>query len=90
MPDDRAIRPDAQPADQRPARRAPGARGGAERRQHGAATGDARTPLRPAVPGAMHHWGARATSVGEIETELARIWGLAAHEAELEGMTPAA
>ncbi len=90
MPDDRAIRPDAQPADQRPARRAPGARGGAERRQHGATTGDARTPLRPAVPGAMHHWGARATSVGEIETELARIWGLAAREAELEGMTPAA
>jgi glucose-6-phosphate dehydrogenase assembly protein OpcA len=38
----------------------------------------------------MHHWGARATSVGEIETELARIWSLAAREAELEGMTPAA
>ena len=47
-------------------------------------------PIPPAVPGAQHHWDARAGSVEEIESELARIWGLAAHEAELEGMTSAA
>ena len=46
--------------------------------------------IGPAFPGAMHHWSAQARSVGEIETELARIWSLAAREAELEGMTPAA
>ncbi len=50
----------------------------------------AATPIQPAGPGAMHHWEARATSVSEIENELARIWGLAAREASLEDMTPSA
>lgn len=55
-----------------------------------AAIGGGGMRIGPAFPGAMHHWSAQATSVGEIETELARIWSLAAREAELEGMTPAA
>ena len=52
--------------------------------------GGAAAPILPAVPGARHHWDARASSVEEIESELARIWGLAAREAEMEGMTAAA
>ncbi len=64
--------------------------GTSPRRKRVPTVGEGGTPIRPAVPGALHHWDARAGSVGEIETELARIWGLAAHEAEVEGMTPAA
>ncbi len=48
------------------------------------------TPIQPAGPETTHHWDARAESVSEIESELARIWGLAAREASLEGMTPSA
>lgn len=50
----------------------------------------AATPIAPAIPGAAHHWDARATSIADVEAELARIWGLAAQEAETEGMTEAA
>ena len=71
-------------SDRHPSRRS----GGSTRR--GRPVGDGEAPIRPAGPGALHHWDARAGSVADIETELARIWGLAAREAELEGMSEAA
>ena len=47
-------------------------------------------PALAPIPGSQYHWDARAGSVEEIESELARIWGLAAHEAETSGLTNAA
>ena len=64
--------------------------GRARRPGKGRITGPDAAPILPATPGAQHHWDSRAGSVDEIESELARIWGLAAHEAELEGIPPAA
>lgn len=55
----------------------------------GDATSPAQPPIRPAIPGTRQHWDARATSVPEIEAALAKLWGLAAREAELAGTAPA-
>lgn len=63
---------------------------GQERHRRMHRLGEGGTPIRPAGPGAQHHWDSRASSVAGIEQELARIWGLAANEVELEGLSPAA
>ncbi len=98
MPDDSGTRPaaggggPARPARARAAagRHATGSTGSARRPGMGSRSGPGAAPIRPATPGAQHHWDSRAGSVDEIESELARIWGLAAHEAEVEGIPPAA
>lgn len=66
------------------------ARAATGRRRSRAAAPPDDSPTLATIPGAQFHWDARASSVEEIESELARIWGLAAHEAETSGLTTAA